>query len=131
MNAANVLFPITNFFKPAPPDPTSFTSGHGGNGPGQGEFAIEGIDKGQDSLTQSLRSLSNYTGQEGMNQQEAGKGTVKAGGDMFADASHSLDHPLDLFRQLTTGDRSSLESVLGPEKDAITSQFDQIKQMFA
>lgn len=131
MNAANILFPVTNLFRAPKDDPTSFTQENGGKTPAEGQFAAEGIDHTQDSLTQSLRSLSNFTGQSGMDTLKTGQGTVASGKGTFEGATHDLAQPMDMFRKLLGGDRSEIESALGPEKDAITGQFDKIREMFA
>src|ERR1041385_8954895 len=88
--ARRTFFPITNFFA-SPGDPSSYTSTHGGQAPAPGQLAYEGINPKQDSLTQYLRSLSNFTG-------SAGQTAFGAGGQGVGQA-------MDFWGNILSGNR--------------------------
>ena len=108
--AMRTFFPITNFFA-SPGDPSSYTSTHGGQAPAPGQLAYEGINPKQDSLTQYLRSLSNFTG-------SAGQTAFGAGGQGVGQA-------MDFWGNILSGNRGAMAQALSPEIQSATSGFEQ------
>jgi hypothetical protein len=124
-------FGIYSLLNRGPADTTSFTSENGGKAPAQGQLAPEGFDSSQDSLTQSTRALSNYTGQAGQDTFKTGQGTTEKGLKTTEEGKGALGPVMDYFSKLLSGDKAQTASAMQPQADQIASQFGQIRQMFS
>ena len=100
-------------------DTTGYTQSN--PAPAPGGVAYQGISQGQDSLTQFIRSIGNAEGYQGST--AFGQGQQQFGAGQSAAAA-----PMDFFTKLLNGGADA-EGVMAPQMDAITQQFDKIRQM--
>jgi hypothetical protein len=100
-------------------DSTGFASMTGGP-PAPGQIATEGINSGQDSLTQFLRSLFNATGTQGTSALSTGLGGTGTA--------------MDYWSKILSGNPAAIMSVMSPEVQAVQGQYRGAQQqanMFA
>ena len=106
----------------------------GGTGGAGGGLAPQPVSGGNDSLTQYFRSLSNLTGQTGVNQVNQGAQTVGQGlstvgtglGDQ-ATGMQTLQAPIDFYNKLISGDPATMEQALAPTASLISQQYEGAK----
>lgn len=84
---------------------------------------FEPTDEGN-SLTSFTRSLHNLLGDQGQKAFDTGKSIYQSG-------VNNLDEPINFLKNILGGDRSSVQSFLGPQIDPIVQQFDQIRKSVA
>lgn len=89
-------------------DSTGFASMTGG-APAPGQIATEGITRGQDSLTQFLRSLFNATGTSGTSALNTGIGGTGTA--------------MDYWTKILSGNPAAIMSVMSPEVQAAIAQY--------
>jgi len=94
-------------------DDTSYTS-MAGAPPPPGQLAPEGVDKGQNSLTQFLRSLTNLTG-------EKGSSILSQGQDW-------LSKPASYYSGILSGKPADVAGALAPELSAASDQYEGAKR---
>jgi hypothetical protein len=109
-------------------DSSSFTGG--GGDPSAGGLAPEGIDKGQDSLTQYMRSLTNLAGQQGQQGVTEGRATARTGQNIVTSglpvmrqALQGLAGPEQYYQSLLGGNKAEMESAVAPETSSILDQY--------
>lgn len=106
-------------------DPTAFTNTLQGRGYDPGEdLAVEGLNGGQNSQTQFMRSIQGMIGTQGKQVLDSGKATTQTAEDGLGD----LD---SLLAQLTGGDRSAAEAAIQPQVDNISQQYGLIRNMIS
>lgn len=106
------------------PDPTNFTSTNPSSSTAPGSIAYQGVAPTQDSGTQFFRTLANRTAQQGVGNEDKGAAGIDS-------AEGNLQKVLDYYQRLLSGDRSEVESAIGPEVDQISTQFDNIRKMLS
>jgi hypothetical protein len=109
-------------------DPTGYLNMGGMAGPGT--LAPEGIDKGQDSLTQFLRSMTNLLGQQGQQtfaqgQKTAGtgEGVLKSSLPALRQSLQGLASPEQYYQNILSGDKAAMEQAVAPETSSILDQY--------
>lgn len=106
-------------------DWSSYTTQKGKNGVAPGQIAYEGIGGDQNSLTQFIRSTGNFEGKIGTDATATGKDTAGTG---VENLKSILSQYLD---PLVSGSSTATENALQPQTDAITAQFDKVRQMLS
>ena len=87
-------------------------------------LAPQPVAAGNDDLTRYIRSIEDLTGAQGQGILGAGLGQTQSG---IAAAGPVLN----LLTKLTSGNQADVAAATEPETDAITQQFDQIRQFIA
>ncbi len=97
-------------------DPTSYTSGNNGQAPGPGQLAPQGISGSQNSLEQYLRSLTNYSGQQGQNILNNSQGYINTG-------TGGVNQAMGYWGDILSGNKAAMAGALSPEIQASNAQF--------
>ena len=104
-------------------DPTAFTATNGGKAVQPGQLAYQGVmpDKGQNSLDQYIRSLSNYGGQQSQSFIDQGTNTYKTGQGYTA-------APASYYSSILSGNPAAVSGALSPEISQLSSGFSQARK---
>ena len=114
---------------------TSFGLFGGGSSPGatvnSNGLAPQPVSGANDSLTAFFRSLSNLTGDTGVNLVNQGSSTVGLGmqtvgqglGDQ-ATGMQTLQAPIDFYKKLLSGDPATMTQALAPTASLINQQYE-------
>jgi hypothetical protein len=109
-------------------DPTGYLNMGGVAAPGT--LAPEGLDRGQDSLTQFLRSMTNLLGQQGQQtfaqgQKTAGtgEGVLKSSLPALRQSLQGLASPEQYYQNILSGDKAAMEQAVAPETSSILDQY--------
>lgn len=108
----SILFPISNLFG---------SSGTPAN-PMSGNLATEPVTG--DSLTQFLRSITNFLGASGQSGMATGAGTTGTGQDIFTGATKGAQPSLDYWSAILSGDPTATAKALAPMTDTVSKQYD-------
>ena len=100
----------------------------------QSGLAPQPVNGANDSLTSFFRSLTNLTGQTGVNQVNQGAATVGQGlstvgtglGDQ-ATGMQTLQAPIDFYTKLLSGDPAAMTAALAPTANIISQQYEGAK----
>ncbi len=95
-------------------DNTSYTSQNGQPGPGQ--LAPQQISGSQNSLEQYLRSLTNYSGQQGQNILNNSQGYINTG-------TGGVNQAMGYWGDILSGNKAAMAGALSPEIQASNAQF--------
>ncbi len=95
-------------------DPSSYTSNNGQPGPGQ--LAPQQITGNQNSLEQYLRSLTNYSGQQGQNILNNSQGYINTG-------TGGVNQAMGYWGDILSGNKAAMAGALSPEIQASNAQF--------
>jgi len=106
-------------------DWSSYTTQQGKNGVDPGKIAYEGIGGDQNSLTQFIRSAGNAEAKIGVDATATGKDTTGYGVDQLKNILSQYLGPL------VSGSQTATENALQPQTDAISTQFDKVRQMLS
>ena len=97
-------------------------------------LAPQPVNGANDSLTAFFRSLTNLTGQTGVNQVNQGAATIGQGlqtvgtglGDQ-ATGMQTLQAPIDFYTKLLSGDPATMTQALAPTASLISQQYEGAK----
>jgi len=99
-------------------DPTAATNMNGGQPVSPGQLAYQGVTpgSGQNSLEQYLRSLTNYSGQQGQNILNNAQGYINTG-------TGGVNQSMGYWGDILSGNKAQMAQALSPELQASNAQF--------